>query len=123
MRTNRPLYFTREYVLTHSDADLPTHYAFKVGNRTDRIEGLYRRIVEEGREAVLAERGRVRPVSEERIQTIVDGLDDEGRWLEEGRLRNPEDRHAPIAAEVISCRTFNRNLTLLAEFVAADSQP
>ena len=34
LQTNRPLYFTREYALTYSDADLPTHYAFKVGNRT-----------------------------------------------------------------------------------------
>ena len=123
LKTNRPLYFTREYALTYSDADPPTHYAFKVGNRTDRIESLYLRILEEGREAILAERARVRPVSEERVRAIVDALDEEGRWLEEGRLRNPEDRNAPIAAEVISCRTFNRNLTLLSQFLVSRNQP
>ena len=123
LQTNRPLYFTREYALTYSDADLPTHYAFKVGNRTDRIEGLYQRILKEGRETILTERAQVRPVAEERIQAIIDALDAEGRWLEEGHLRNPKDRHTPIVAEVISCRTFNRNLTLLSQYVASQNQP
>ena len=123
LQTNRPLYFTKEYALTYSDTDLPTHYAFKVGNRTNRIESLYQRILSEGRKAILAERAQVRPVAEERIKAIIDALDAEGRWLEEGRLRNPEDRHAPIAAEVISCRTFNRNLTLLSQYVASQNQP
>ena len=123
LQTNRPLYFTKEYALTYSDADLPTHYAFKVGNRTNRIESLYQRILSEGRKAILAERAQVRPVAAERIQAIIDALDAEGRWLEEGRLRNPEDRHAPIAAQVLSCRTFNRNLTLLSQYVASQNQP
>ena len=123
LRTDRPLYFTREYALTYSDADLPAHYAFKVGNRADRIEELYQRILAEGREAILAERARVSPVARERVRAVVDALDGEGRWLEEGRLRNPEDRHAPIAAEVISCRTFNRNLALLSQYVISLSQP
>ena len=123
LQTNRPLYFTKDYALTYSDADLPTHYAFKVGNRTDRIESLYQRIRKEGRETILAERAQVRPVAAERIQAIIDALDAAGRWLEEGRLRNPEDRHAPIVAQVISCRTFNRNLTLLSQYVASQNQP
>ena len=89
----------------------------------DRIESLYQRILAEGREAILAERAQVRPVAAERIQAIIDALDAEGRWLEEGRLRNPKDRHAPIVAEVISCRTFNRNLTLLSQYVASQSRP
>ena len=88
-----------------------------------RIESLYQRILKEGRETILTERAQVRPVAEERIQAIINALDAEGRWLEEGRLRNPADRHAPIVAEVISCRTFNRNLTLLSQYVASRNRP
>ena len=36
--TDRPLYFTKDYQLTYSDADVPTHYAFKVSSKLDRIE-------------------------------------------------------------------------------------
>ena len=38
LKTDRPLYFTTDYALTYSDADLPAHYAFKVSSRTDRID-------------------------------------------------------------------------------------
>ncbi|MBN1910647.1 MAG: polysaccharide lyase, partial [Pirellulales bacterium] len=30
LKTNRPLFFTREYELTYNDDDLPTHYCFKL---------------------------------------------------------------------------------------------
>jgi hypothetical protein len=46
LQTNRPLYFTRQYVLTYRDDDLPTHYAFKVGNSIDRIAREYTRLAE-----------------------------------------------------------------------------
>ncbi|HLU47288.1 MAG TPA: pectate lyase, partial [Planctomycetota bacterium] len=46
LRTNRPLYFTREYELTHDDSDVPTHYSFKVTSRLDRIEARLERLVE-----------------------------------------------------------------------------
>jgi hypothetical protein len=36
LRTNRPLYFTKDYKLTFSDADVPTHYAFKSTTRSTR---------------------------------------------------------------------------------------
>ena len=29
LQTNRPLYFTKDYQLTYSDTDLPTHYSFQ----------------------------------------------------------------------------------------------
>ena len=42
MRSNKPLHFTREYELTYSDDDLPTHYGFKVGSKLDELENRYR---------------------------------------------------------------------------------
>ena len=122
LQTNRPLYFTKEYALTYDDADMPTHYAFKVGNGSQRIEGLYRRLLEEGRETILAEGDQTRPVDGARVRAIIGALDLKGRWVEEGSLRNPDDRDRPIAAPIISCRTFNRNLALLARYLG-DQNP
>ena len=118
LQTNRPLYFTRDYALTYSDADLPTHYAFKVGgNRIERTENLYQRVKAEGRETLLAERGRVSVPSVEQVRQIIAALDDQNRWVERGSLRNPHNRRERIAAEILSCRTFNRNLEVLARYV------
>ena len=44
LRTNRPLYFTKEYQLTHDDSDVPTHYAFKIGDQTEAIASEYERL-------------------------------------------------------------------------------
>jgi hypothetical protein len=44
LQTNRPLYFTKDYQLTFSDADMPTHYGFKATNRLDRIEEEYHKL-------------------------------------------------------------------------------
>ena len=42
--TDRPLYFTKDYELTYSDADMPTHYGFKVGDGTASIQREYERL-------------------------------------------------------------------------------
>ncbi|MBL8826730.1 MAG: pectic acid lyase, partial [Planctomycetaceae bacterium] len=41
LKTNRPLYFTKQYELTYDDSDLPTHYGFKIDSKLDRIEKAY----------------------------------------------------------------------------------
>lgn len=119
LKTNRPLYFTKDYTLTYNDSDMPTHYAFKVGNPTERIERAYQQILTDGRQAVLAERGQRVPVDAARIEEIIGALDTQGRWAETGRLKHPENRREYMDADLISCRTFNRNLTLLAQYVGA----
>lgn len=117
LQTNKPLYFTKEYILTYDDSDMPTHYAFKVGNGIESIERAYKRLLAEDRKTILAERNQRRSIDGQRVKEIVNTLDAQGRWVEPGNLKNPENRNERIAAEVISCRTFNRNLTLLAQYV------
>lgn len=121
LQTNRPLYFTREYELTYEDDDLPTHYAFKVSSRLDQIESQYRRCLAQADEKPVAE-SKPSPAklpSEQlaRIRRIVQSLDDEGRWVEAGRLRYYGD--SDPARKIIDCRTFNSNLQALARFVQA----
>ena len=119
LKTNTPLYFTKgDYVLTYDDSNMPTHYAFKVsGNRIEGIERYYDRIMKEGREVILAERGQSGAVDEAQVKEIVAALDEQGRWVGMGRIRDPENRRGTIQAEVISCRTFYRNMQLLARYV------
>jgi PelA/Pel-15E family pectate lyase len=119
LKTNTPLYFTKDdYVLTYDDSNMPTHYAFKVsGNRIERIEKYYDQIMGEGREAVMAKRNLLQPVDEAQVQEIVAALDDQGRWISRGRLRDPDHPRERIASDVISCRTFYQNMRTLARYV------
>lgn len=122
LKTNKPLYFTKDdYILTYDDSNMPTHYAFKVsGNRIEGIERYYDRIMKEGREAILATQGQSGSVDESQVKEIVSALDGQGRWVGMGRIQNPENRRGTIPAEVISCRTFYRNMQTLARYLKAE---
>lgn len=121
LKTNRPLYCTRDYELTYSDADVPTHYSFKVPDRLDRIEREYEQLrkMEPARLAATARPGkpRITPALEERVRSIIAALDDRGRWVEKGRLRyhgKDDDTR-----RVIECQTFARNVEILSEYLSA----
>ena len=126
LHTNRPLYFVRDtYELTYSDADMPTHYAFKVAGaaRIESVENRLHRIREEGRQVLLAARrqrfrGPLAATDESQVRAIVAALDERGRWVEQGEMKAPERGQPPIPTQVISCRTFNRNLRVLSRYVA-----
>ncbi len=120
LRTNQPLYFTKDYQLTDSSADMPTHYAFIVSSRLDRIEADYKKARERGaslpgtREA---ERPKMSAALAQSARAAIDGLDARGAWVQEGRLRNFGS--GDDTREVIDSRTFIENLQTLARFVAA----
>lgn len=118
LRTNRPLYFNRQYVLTYDDSDLPTHYAFKVASRLDDIERRYRVLVERGPDR----RGRREASTPKLTDSLVDrckrvlkALDERGAWVQRGELRTARVKDV----EVIESRTFAENLLVLCRYVAA----
>lgn len=121
LHTNKPLYFTKDYVLTYSDADLPTHYGFKVGSgKLAQLQTAYDKLKAEGPPA----KKPVTPLTIKFSQKIADeaqhvaaALDDRGAWVEEGRLRNYGDDDP--TTRVISTRTFVKNLPVLARCAAA----
>src|SRR5262249_29720495 len=41
LKTNRPLFFTRDYKITYDGDDVPTHYGFFFDSRLDAIEAAY----------------------------------------------------------------------------------
>jgi hypothetical protein len=44
LKTNRPLYFTRDYTLTYDDDDLPTHYGFTVTSKVSSLRREYEQL-------------------------------------------------------------------------------
>ena len=111
LRTNRPLYFTKEYELVYTDDDLPTHYSFQSSYGVAGMIETAERVMAEGRVAVNEaadrrmtpdeKRARARSL-EPRVREIIDALDSRGRWVEDRR---------------VDVRTFNRNVGRLAEYL------
>ncbi len=110
-------------MLTYSDADTPTHYAFKVGNRLDALEKTYRQM-----QALPASELRPKPYrqpkssarpSQSQVQRVIDSLDDRGRWVEQGKLRY-QDPPRPTE-RIIECRTFINNCRILSSYLATES--
>jgi hypothetical protein len=119
LRTNRPLYFTKEYELTYSDSDMPTHYGFKVTSKLDRLEQDYRKALAEDAAQLKPPRRLVSRVrNSARLQNsaaaVARTLDARGAWVETGSMR-----HQSESLEVIDMRTFVSNLEVLAQFAGA----
>ena len=121
-KTNRPLYFTKQYELTYDDSDLPTHYGFKVGFRLksfrDEYEKLSRSKVTPGSLWTTARR---KPSASRSLaqaaENVIKAMDDRGAWVEDGTLR--ARGHERNTKRVITTRTFMSNLRTLSRFVAA----
>ena len=121
LRSNRPLYFTKDYQLTYDDSDMPTHYSFKISDGLEAIAREYERLknlpVTELRTSVSRPRPEVNGILEFRVRSIINELDARGAWVEDGRLRyhgadDPTSR-------VIRCATFSRNVQILSQYLEA----
>ncbi len=119
--TNNPLYLTREYKLTSSDADLPTHYSFKVRSDVAPLREEFSRLLaldDAGRQSARAQLytpKSTRPNPDE-IRRLIASQDSRGAWTEPGSLRY--HAKAPKDGPVIDSRTFATNLELLARYLA-----
>jgi len=122
LRTNRPLYFTRDYQLTYRDDDLPTHYSFKVGSKLDAIERAWRKARQLKPGQFKVDHRELKPVRLtrsviERGTQALKSLDPRGAWVEAGRLRyhgSDDDTR-----RIISMRSFARRLEDLAALAGA----
>jgi PelA/Pel-15E family pectate lyase len=119
LHTNKPLYFTKDYVLTYDDFDLPTHYGFKVGaGSIDTVEKEYKKLLENGVPA--KEKPDVThakfslSIAADAVK-IAEKLDERGAWVEEGKLKNYDD----AGGKIISSKTFILNLRVLARCAGA----
>jgi hypothetical protein len=108
--TNKPLYFTKDYQLTYSDADMPTHYAFKVGSKFGRLAEELPKLKATPRDQLWKAPSLKQPKMSSSLaksaQQAIAAMDDRGAWVEDGWIES---------------RTFIKNLSTLAQYVAASS--
>lgn len=119
LHTNRPLYFTKDYQLTYSDKDMPTHYGFQVKSGLDSIARQYEKLVAvEGSKTKPTFRFVVPVKFSNSIlkdaQGVIAELDSRGAWLSQGKMKHSSDQ-----LEVIEMRTFIRKLPRLARLAGA----
>jgi hypothetical protein len=131
LKTNKPLYFTTQYELTYSDTDLPTHYGFKVGDATPRLQ-------QEGERLAKLPAEKIKPTNPASMQPVtqpgdgasqqlaadarqvIEALDERGRWVEAGRLKTDGDDDP--TPRIIDCRTFIENVQTLCSYLIATRQ-
>lgn len=104
-----------KYTLTYDDSDLPTHYAWKISARLEKLKARYSRIL--NRQDTAKDPLSVSDL-EERARTIINALDDQGRWTSiyrgEALVGQPKfEFNVPY----ISSAVFARNIEILCEYL------
>lgn len=123
LETNKPLYFTKDYQLTFSDEDMPTHYSFKSPSSLDDIEKEMNRALEEGPWARYPAWEPKKPVMTPELArkaaAIVAAMDERGAWVELGTLRYQDK--GDTTSQILRSITFAENMVTLARFVGASN--
>ena len=122
LKTNKPLYFTKDdYQLTYSDANMPTHYSFKTADGLDGIEREYKQLVAMDPAKLKTpekpSKARLSGDLAARVSKAIESLDAQGRWVEKGRMQFAGQDKSP--RRVISTRTFISNVRTLSAYLAA----
>ncbi|TWU03146.1 pectate lyase [Neorhodopirellula pilleata] len=120
LQTNRPLYFTKNYELTYSDADLPTHYSFSSTSGLDRIARELKDVESLPKDKLWSSKQSRPPKMTDELaldaRRAIAALDERGAWVERGSMKKYPDAKV---TSVISSSTFIRNLSTLAKYIAA----
>ena len=119
LKSNRPLYMQRRgdvYSLTYDDSNLPDHYGWKTESRIEPIKSRF---------SVLNSGGRlpaetIDPVElGKRVETIVNSLDENGRWVTTSKgeklVGQPKIRRGE---QFLSSEVFSKNLTILSQYIS-----
>ena len=122
LHTNQPLFFTKEYKLTHSSEDMPTHYAFLISSKLDSIEREFNTIRTASAPKTPQSASTLLPkrtdALDSKVTIILNSLDSRGAWVETGRMRyhGSDD----TTTQVIRSDTFVTNLMSLATWLGVE---
>ena len=121
--SNRPLFFTKDYRLTYSPDDMPTHYSFLVNSKLDQLEQELTRLQagtpDASTRARLEASPRLDAKLNQKTRAILGQLDERGAWVEDGSLSYHGDQDP--TRRVIRSATFIKNLQVLARWIAAEA--
>ncbi|QDU56303.1 pectate lyase [Aeoliella mucimassa] len=114
LQTNRPLYMTRRgksYQLTYDDTKLPSHYGWKTESRLPELKAEFQRVLN-------GTARRVSAVDAEKAGSVVEQLDEKGRWLTtfDGEPLVGQPKFAS-GEKYLSSQVFSQNLELLSRYV------
>lgn len=123
LKTNRPLYFTKQYELTYKSDDMPTHYSFILKSSVNSLESRYRGLLKASPERLASmrfptRRVRLTPTVTAKAKSAIDSLDARGAWIIQGDIRTAKQENVPV----IDTRVFVKNLTDLANYIAAQQK-
>lgn len=124
LKTNKPLYFTKDYKLVYTDDNLPTHYSFQSSFGVEPMIQYYDKVKSMGREKYLAAQKRpplTRKQSADRVKAmekhvreIIDAQDDKGRWVTRTKL----ETRGMTFGDRIESRVFIDNMRVLSSYLA-----
>jgi hypothetical protein len=120
LKTNRPLYFTKDYQLSYDSKDVPTHYGFTVRSRLNSLEAEYRRL----RGATAEERNRrasvkLTPALTASVRKVLSAQEPNGAWTQPGTVRDAAGKKVTPADGVVRSRTFIENIETLCRYLRA----
>lgn len=111
LKTNKPLYMTRDYKLTFDDDNLPEHYGWKWNPHLGELAAALA--------AAKSPAAAPTPTGAEPVEQILRELDAEGRWVstfsDQLLVGNPKFKPGE---QFIASEVFSRNLETLSEALA-----
>jgi hypothetical protein len=121
LKTNKPLFFTKNYKLTYNSNDTPTHYGFIVDSRLDSIEAQYKSLLQaeptDKRTLSGAKTQTLSPELATEVKQIINNMDERGAWVQDGQLRSYKTK---AKYGIIDSWTFINNVRMLCRFLTID---
>jgi PelA/Pel-15E family pectate lyase len=115
LKTNKPLYMTKDYALTYEDTNVPAHYGWKTEAKVASLLKQY----EAQQAGKFRDPEKVKAVSAEDAAAIVKSMDAEGRWMNVygGERLVGQPKFQPGLA-YLSSEVFCENLARLSAYLA-----
>ncbi len=114
LKSNRPLYFSKDYKMTYDDREMPDHYGFVITSHLDEIQREYDQLTS-GSTASAPRRSDL----ERDVKEVLSHQGDNGGWLQSGFVRDDQGRKVRPPEGVVQSQTFIDNVDLLCRYLAA----